>query len=311
MQAYPGTDPVTIIPGTLTPGYGLWPTPQEAQGGDRRQAAQLMAGMESNTDRDNFLAWRVCLLNPIEGSPQVNATFTSAIWTKNAWKFIGSATFTGTGSQVFLTADTMMVAAGKTLNIGDPGGFTLGNVDIWDDCLVKVRGSSGHPGILSAENFGIIKIKSGGTITTDSGGIMTLLGRTRVSASVSATTDPGDDNALMGPMLVKAWGSIHFDGAGNATIEDGYNVASVAVSGTGNAFVQVTFARSMANAHYHVSCSACPDTNGTTYHAQWQVRATGTCSFVVATALNANPATSCIDLNATALVLTFEILGRQ
>jgi hypothetical protein len=64
------------------------------------------------------------------------------------------------------------------------------------------------------------------------------------------TADPGG-NAAHATNQVKAWAHITTDGAGNATIEDGYNIAT-AVPAAGDG-VDLTFARAMANALYAVT----------------------------------------------------------
>ena len=63
------------------------------------------------------------------------------------------------------------------------------------------------------------------------------------------TANPGTNNLLCGTNVAKAWGWINSDGIGGVTNEDGYNIASVSISGGD---VQVTFARAMANEKYAV-----------------------------------------------------------
>jgi hypothetical protein len=66
------------------------------------------------------------------------------------------------------------------------------------------------------------------------------------------TANPGQDNALHGANISKAWGSITVEGLGGGavtiTLEDGYNVATVTLDGTSG--LQVNFARGMLNDKY-------------------------------------------------------------
>ena len=59
MQLYPGQNPVTgAVTIHLTPGYGLWPTPDTVTDGDERDAQHLNAAVQAATDRTNWLGWR-------------------------------------------------------------------------------------------------------------------------------------------------------------------------------------------------------------------------------------------------------------
>ncbi len=68
------------------------------------------------------------------------------------------------------------------------------------------------------------------------------------------TADPGHNNVACGTNQAKAWGSITVtnNGSGVAifTLNDGYNIASVAINPSDNHQLVITFARAMANAFY-------------------------------------------------------------
>jgi len=298
LSDYTGLDPFT--PGATPISFGIWPTPKEANGNDTRSSGNSMAMGEALTSRTNFLGHR--MIDIVSGGTY---TFTTLITIKNSFVFDGNA--------IRFAAGYVQLDSGKTFYVGDPGNVLgLGSIRVARDSDITVSGVSSHHGKIIIDQFGDLDVENGGVLNIKSTGAINLTGTTRMNATQpAATADPGENNLLFSTAVTKAWGSIHFDGAGNATIDDGFNVASVAVTGAGNSFLVVTFARSMANATYHVSCSASPDVNGTSYHAQWQVRATGTVSFTVFTALNSNTPTNCLDLNATALTLTFEVTARQ
>lgn len=88
-HTYPGVDdPSAIIPGSPTAGYGVFPLPTVTDDQDNRDAASANLAAEADTDRINFLAWR--MINIIEGGIY---NFVAVISTLNAWIFRGSATF--------------------------------------------------------------------------------------------------------------------------------------------------------------------------------------------------------------------------
>jgi hypothetical protein len=135
-HTYPGVDePSSIIPGSPTAGYGVFPLPTVTDDQDNRDAASANLAAEADTDRINFLAWR--MLNIIEGGVY---GFTAVVSTLNAWIFRGSATF----------------RTGAVLHM-DSGSSTL--------------------------QYGDEIIKSGGTLTADSGSAVTTNGALAVNGN--------------------------------------------------------------------------------------------------------------------------------
>jgi hypothetical protein len=72
-------------------------------------------------------------------------------------------------------------------------------------------------------------------------------GAVHVDANIGSGTPTA--NRLYGDSIVKAWGQVHSDGTGGASIVAGMNIASVSVSA--GAF-QVTLATGMSSIHYAV-----------------------------------------------------------
>jgi hypothetical protein len=107
-HTYPGVDePSSIIPVSPTAGYGVFPLPTVTDDQDNRDAASANLAAEADTDRINFLVWR--MLNIIEGGVY---GFVAVISTLNAWIFRGSATFR-TGAVLHMDSGS------STLQYGD------------------------------------------------------------------------------------------------------------------------------------------------------------------------------------------------
>ena len=108
---YLGVDePSAIIPGSPTFGYGAFPTPTVTDDQDDRDAASADLGVEADTDRTNFLAWR--MINIIEGGVYL---FTSLISTFNNWLFRGAVDFYA-GTKIKSTG-TLTTEVGSTTTI--------------------------------------------------------------------------------------------------------------------------------------------------------------------------------------------------
>src|SRR6185295_20199134 len=91
MQTFPGIDRCTFFETPLFPitaSTGVWALPLEAQGGDKRSAANLMAGIEANRNAINFLGWRT--VNWPDGGVY---TWTNPIALANAMSWNGLNTF--------------------------------------------------------------------------------------------------------------------------------------------------------------------------------------------------------------------------
>lgn len=176
MQLYPGVNPVALWASfAFAANYGLWPTPDCAVGGDGRDAATLMAAVQSTTDRANLLGQRVALLNPIDGSVG-NAAFTNVIQSWNLWRFRGEVDLAGT----WFSYGTGTVMGGGVLNVGDvPGGFLgIGHLVVNHDSDITITGTSSHHGTVYVNAFGEIIVGTGGSLSSVTGGQVTLGGAT-------------------------------------------------------------------------------------------------------------------------------------
>lgn len=98
-------------------------------------------------------------------------------------------------------------------------------------------------------NFGTgvgVRAFTGGTIAIQSDGYVDMAG----GAQPATTT--GFANMLTKKSVLKAWGFVTFDGIGGATVQDGFNIASVTLTGAG---VWINFATNMGNALYSVTAT--------------------------------------------------------
>jgi hypothetical protein len=216
MQLYPGTNPCSPLLILLPPasGYGIWPVPQEAEGGDKRSAANLMTGLESLTDRTNLLGWRVSAINPIDGTPQSLAeTFTAAIFNYNVWEFFGTINvdpgatfyfFNGAGGYLSISANT-------TLNVGDTvHGNGIGHIVVTNGSDITAKPG----GVIIADGTGggtapVIAIKNGAVFSSDASSPVNLAGALN-------TVGPGV-STLAAPIIQN--GSYTKTGAGAITVE--------------------------------------------------------------------------------------------
>ena len=71
------------------------------------------------------------------------------------------------------------------------------------------------------------------------------------SSQPTAAQDPGYNNLQCSTNLCKAWGTLDFDGNGNVTVTDGYNLTA-AINGVLSDQCDVTFVRAMANSDYSI-----------------------------------------------------------
>jgi hypothetical protein len=172
MQLYNGTNPVALwVSYSFAANYGLWPTPDVAVGADPRNAANLMAAVQSVTDRTNLLGNRLAMINVIDGSAG-NSAFTASIANWNTWVFEGaSVSFTGvtvafTGTAVALQANTYLTA-GKTLFVGKD---TVGVGHI----LVDGFGTAAGSDLQAINGADIICDGMGGKIQVQNGAVLVV-----------------------------------------------------------------------------------------------------------------------------------------
>jgi hypothetical protein len=85
MHLYYGVDPCphpSVIPTSPAASKGVWPVPIVADDEEEIDAASMMSAIEANTDRSNFLGWR--MINIVDGGVYA---FTPAVDLSNVWKF--------------------------------------------------------------------------------------------------------------------------------------------------------------------------------------------------------------------------------
>lgn len=128
MQLYPGIAPPPPPP---TPnGYGVWPTPDCATGGDDRSAQNLMTAVQGVTNRSNWLWWRT--LDHVSGGVY---TFTATITLKNTYVWNGG-TVRITGAGRLILDSVGHVWDGGILYVGDETGTGAGHHAPGNICAV-------------------------------------------------------------------------------------------------------------------------------------------------------------------------------
>ena len=104
---------------------------------------------------------------------------------------------------------------------------------------VECIGGASAPGLIAASG-------TAGTLTVPQEGIRST-GFIRVfGAQPNSNVDPGEDNALHGTNIVKAWATV----SSALAVLDGYNIASITLFAPNE--YRVTFVREMANVNYGV-----------------------------------------------------------
>lgn len=182
MQLYPGTD-APAAPPTPT-GFGIWPTPDCATGGDKRNAADLEASAQSITDRTNYLFHHS--IDPVNGGDY--SALTATIATGNAWVFGGVIDFTNgvafsTGPVI--SAAPWYIVGGSTLHVGNassPAG--VGHVLI--DGTGAGAGSS-----VAFQNGGILGLSSNSVAQWATGATLSMLSSAGAATFANAVTLSG------------------------------------------------------------------------------------------------------------------------
>lgn len=150
--------------------------------------------------------------------------------------------------------------------------------------------ASGH--LALADGDSQLSLSAGRLAFTDTGAGL-------ANTNIAANATP-DKNTLYAPLIPKAWGSLVFDGLGAVTIEDGFNVASVAFYALN--VVGITFARPLANATYAAHFDPLSGNND---HIVPAARSTTEVSFVYRRGGVAQ------NLATTATTVMFVVYGRQ
>lgn len=156
----------------------------------------------------------------------------------------GTPAISGSGGY-FVGADEAPGVQG----IADIGSLAYGVYGYGDNAGVRGLGASGGDGgHFLGDTTGIgasIFPGASSNIAISAGGCIDFDGASSLKKNPAATT--GIDNELYAKGVIKAWGWI-IDGS----LNDGYNIASVATDGTYNYILDVTLATAMASANYLV-----------------------------------------------------------
>lgn len=146
----------------------------------------------------------------------------------------GTATFNAAVTVSATGAITTNAASTTTLNgpLAQVGGATFSSTAVFN----------GAASIGAAGTFA-----TNAAATSTFNGPITAANTISLTASQPASTADTGANVAYSTHMAKAWGKITTNGAGAVTVDDGLNIASVAVSAT---VVTITFAHAFANANY-------------------------------------------------------------
>lgn len=165
---------------------------------------------------------------------------------------LGSASTASGTLDITATAASSAAAIDATGDGGAPGIIATGGASDGTGISATGGGTNGNAIAATGVGAGTGLVATGGAsgegISCSSPGGFAL----RVSTgnavfsgtSPAKTANPGAAGALSPANICKAWGSFTTDGAGNVTNDDGYNIASVTLTGGTHAIV--TFARAIA-----------------------------------------------------------------
>lgn len=293
-QFYPGLAPLTVITSgpsglglVLSSGgsdpHGVWPTPNEMVGGDKRFAVNLMAAVESLTSRTNWGAWRT--IDIIGGGNYTGAHGVVALggtWTWTPPAGAQALAASGSASSAPLVAITQNGAAValSVIQTGAGGAATLSASSAGVAVSITNAGAGNGFNVSCAAGAGTaISGSGGGTSPGLDGTAGTTSGAPAIRSNNGPVKFTGAD-AISPPVapIANACYGISFDKAAvnatGATINGtSLNIASLAVSfdpvlGSGFPSIKVTMTTPMADAFYMPMVSVL-GTVGTT--VRWQI----------------------------------------
>jgi hypothetical protein len=196
--------------------------------------------------------------NPLSGVQQALATIlangdivtyggvTAIAGTLNTSGVTGTGN--GTGYGVLGTGGTGSSANGA--GVYGVGGGTSGDPNTGGTGVFGLGGPSSGMGGIGVKGQGYAGNVGGSFLGSGGSADIALTGTgTARSLGAPATPTAAQLNSIGASNVAKAWASYTIASTGTVTIQDGYNVASVALSG--NTFT-VTFASALASAHYAV-----------------------------------------------------------
>lgn len=308
---YTGYQPRTFT--TQTNPYGRFISGFAADDGDLDDAAHLMALAMAAMDRTNFLAWRT--INIIDGDTATLRADVTIDTNGHTWKFAGTGATAIDPAHTFGMLGVMQVGDG-----GNPAhgmirlGYALigaGHLEVYagSDITVKpdgsiiLAGTSGHNAAMAFNGFSVAAFASGSTLAMLSGAAATFANTPQFTNAPTKNADPGANNVLTGPNIIKAWAHITTNGSGGVTVDDGYNISSVSIAIA--TIANITFVRPMLNANYAVHVSP---GGSNAYLAGWTAKTTGNVGVGLGTSTGA---TYDVDFQTTAISFTVTVVARQ
>lgn len=262
MNPYPGVAPLTVNtsgiggPGIIVSGggtdpHGSWPTPVEVTGNDNRTSGNTMSMGEGLTDRDNWLGWRVP--DYINGG-DYRSLFVSQVQMATPLVLDRSGLLPDGFPTLILFGVTGRQAIQAYAGSGNENcaEFTgSGN----GTGLATLGGASG-PGLVATSGASSPSTVPAGKFWGPGGAldpcVEIVTGLLRFSGAQPAPTDAVPANHVSAKHIAKCWGHITSNGSASPVIDEAVNVASVVLSTSGLATMQVVFATPMANTNYHV-----------------------------------------------------------
>lgn len=222
MHPYPGQDATGFTPGIYVPNKGYWITPNVADDGNDRDAANAMIAVEGALDRTVWIAWR--FVNGMQGG-----TYPGAITWNGSQVFNGGVTFAAGGAFVCNRAQPeftsgLHVTAGQT-NLD-------GAVDI--DGSLTAHGGAAFPAG-SVVQLGDVIVHAGTAAYREL--------RKATGPSVDATVNLWEADLWIAPLIgtdktwtlahppgnavVEAFVDMPSAGAGHLTLSDGGSILSI------------------------------------------------------------------------------------
>jgi hypothetical protein len=182
MITYPGSDAPTVA---VVSGQGVWSTVIVVEGGDKRNAGNLMAGVKSLVDRTNLLYDRMIDIKA-GGTYTLAADVTLALAGNEFHVTNTSGGFWSFDDDVFFadTANFGLFAGFSTLNIGYLGAGCHAYVNSGSDIIVKPGAKISIDGT-GAGTDPFIELVNGSALTADSGSTLLLQGQTTIDVGGS------------------------------------------------------------------------------------------------------------------------------
>jgi hypothetical protein len=164
------------------------------------------------------------------------------------------AEFKGGSSMLLDSAATVFMLAGSLLSVAANAAITIGGTLGNEGKLnlgahAQIVATSGSQVTGTLEVAGSLNL-SGATVV-GAAASLAVAGKLQVTKTIASSADAGDDNVILAESITKAWGCVSTDGANGVTMAGGSNVQAPTFTGT--QFVNVLFARPVADPNYAVA----------------------------------------------------------